>query len=570
MRSACDSHAIRVPGAACDSHAGQGQGQGQGQGSRDSTGEEGKYGSSRDVGGAAADPKVAAAVALFGARRLLPTTPPTLREYQLDALAQVDAAVAAGKRAPLLVLPTGSGKTIIGAELIRREVARAGSALFLAPRRELVTQTCAKLAAVGVAHGVLLAGADERSGLAAPVQVASVDTLASRVLRRRRLTLPAFSLVVVDEAHLSITLTRQQLLALWPDAVRVGLTATPTRKDGRALGVLYDCLLEPATTETLTTLGHLVPARYFSWPTPDLGGVRVTAGDFNLADLEAVMNQTPLLGDVVETWLAHAATRRTIVYATSIAHAVALAEAFRRAGVAAEHVDAKTPTPAREATFRRFTSGDTQVLTNCFLAAYGVDLPALSCVVLARPTRSLMLYLQMLGRGLRPAPGKRDCLVLDHAGCVHRHSFATDARAWTLDGEYALAPSPKRAAAERNAKECPACHAVWTGSARCPECGYELRPSGRMVQALDGELVEIAVGAAPEEQDRRAWYAELRGYATERGFKVAWAAYKYRDKYGTFPPFPWNDEPAAAPSIATRGWLKSRAIAWARSRERVA
>ena len=135
------------------------------------------------------------------------------------------------------------------------------------------------------------------------------------------------------------------------------------------------------------------------------------------------MNQPQLMGDVVEHWLRHAADRRTVVFGTSVDHAIALAAAFRAAGVPAEHVDANTPTEEREAVFGRFRAGETQVLTNCFLAAYGFDLPAIAAVVLARPTKSLMLYLQMLGRGLRIDDGKRDCLVLDHAGCVHRFGF---------------------------------------------------------------------------------------------------------------------------------------------------
>lgn len=495
---------------------------------------------------------------------------PALRPYQHDALACIAAAVRAGVRAVLLVLATGSGKTVIAAELIRREVLAGGSALFLAPRRELIEQTSRKLDDVAVDHGVVLAGADARGGLEAPVQVASVDTLLARAVRRDRLRLPAFSLVLVDEAHLSVTLTRQRLLALWPDAVRIGLTATPTRKDGRALGLLYETIVEPATTATLTDAGYLVPARYWSWPTPDLRGVRVVAGDYNLQDLEAVMNRAPLLGDVVQQWCAHAGDRRTVVFATSIPHAVALAEAFRRVGVAAEHVDAGTPADVRAATFARFRSGATQVLTNCFLAAYGFDLPALSCIVLARPTRSLMLYLQMLGRGLRPAPDKRDCVVLDHAGCVHQHGFAADARAWTLAGRTALEPSPARPAAERAAKECPACHAVWSGSPACPECGHVLRPAGKLVTTLAGELVEIGAGAEPDEQVRRVVYCELRGLQEERGYRRGWAAHKYRERYGAWPPWSWNDAPAVTPSPATRRWITSRVIAWRKAQERVA
>jgi DNA repair protein RadD len=501
---------------------------------------------------------------------LLPATRPALRPYQLAALDQLAAAFAAGRRAPLLVLPTGSGKTVVAAELIRRAVATGEQVLFLAPRRELVAQTSDKLDAVGVAHGVILAGAHERAGLGAAVHVASVDTLTSRVLRRQTLTLPAYDLVLVDEAHLSITLVRKRLLALWPDTRRIGLTATPTRKDGRALGVLFDALIEPATTADLVAQGYLAPARYFSWPSPDLRGVRTVGGDYNLADLDLVMNRAPLLADVVATWLQRASDRRTICYAVSIAHAVALAEAFRREGVAAEHVDAGTPASARAATFARFRRGTTQVMTNCFLAAYGFDLPALSCVVLARPTKSLMLYLQMLGRGLRIAEGKGDCLVLDHSGAVHRHGFATDARVWTLAGRTALVPSPVREKAVREAKTCPECQAVWLAGATCPECGYIRRPKGRLVETLDGELVELAAGEAPEVQDRAVFYAELRAYAAEHNFEPGWAAHRFRERFGEFQPWSWNAHPVVPPSRPTRGWIRSRYIAWRKARERAA
>jgi DNA repair protein RadD len=163
-----------------------------------------------------------------------PNAPAQLRHYQHQALAQIRAAIIDGFRALLLVLPTGAGKTVIAAELMRQAVAKGKRALFLAPRRELVHQTSAKLA--GHRHGVLLAGADHKMDLYAPLQVASVDTLRSRLLRRKRLELPNFDLVIVDEAHLSVTSARKALLELWPNAIRIGLTATPTRKDGRALG----------------------------------------------------------------------------------------------------------------------------------------------------------------------------------------------------------------------------------------------------------------------------------------------------------------------------------------------
>jgi superfamily II DNA or RNA helicase len=375
-----------------------------------------------------------------------------------------------------------------------------------------------------------------------------------------------------DEAHLSVTAARKALLALWPNALRIGLTATPTRKDGRALGLLYDALIEPTTTAELTAQGYLVTARYFSVSKPDLKRVRTVAGDFHQGELETAMNQPRLVGDIVTHWLTHAATRRTVVFATSIAHSVALCEGFLSHGVAAEHVDADTPQPMREATFARFRDGRTQVLTNCFLASYGFDLPDLSCVVLARATKSLQLYLQMVGRGLRTADGKPNCLVLDHSGCVHQHGFAQDARVWTLDGVRALVEPQQSARERREAKmlECPECHCTFSGARLCPECSYFFAPRGREIKTLEGELVEIGEHLEPEQQDRAVFYAELRGVAAERNFKGGWAAHKFRDKFGDWPPYAWNNDPAATPSLETRRWVQSRFIAWRKARERTA
>jgi superfamily II DNA or RNA helicase len=227
----------------------------------------------------------------------------------------------------------------------------------------------------------------------------------------------------------------------------------------------------------------------------------------------------------------------------------------------------------RTATFERFRDGRTQVLTNCLLASYGFDLPELACVVLARPTRSLQLYLQMIGRGLRTAEGKRDCLVLDHSGCVHFHGFAADPRVWTLDGEHALVEPEQTARERRDAKQlnCPECACVFSGGRLCPECGYYFAPRGREIQTIEGELVEIGEHLDAEHQDRAVFYAELLGIATERRYKPGWAGHKFREKFGDWPPRAWGDRhPAAVPSVETRRWVQSRMIAWRKAREREA
>lgn len=495
--------------------------------------------------------------------------PPQLRPYQLEILPRIGAAWRKGRRAPLLVAPTGSGKTVIAAEIIRRSVSHGWRVLFLAPRRELIDQACGKLVEAGLERVNVFMAGDPRRDDFAPVTVASVDTLRTRRMPDGGYRLLDPDLVVADEAHLFATPQRVRLLRHWPKARVIGLTATPARKDGRALGTVFDELMEVASVAQLTASGFLVQAKYFSVSDPDLSRVRVTAGDFNQADLTKAMDRPQLVADVVETWLAHAGGRRTAVFATSISHSAGLANKFRTHGVAAEHVDANTPTRERNAIFRRFRDGTTQVLTNCTLASYGFDLPELDCVVLARPTKSLVLYLQMLGRGLRPAPGKTHCLVLDHAGVVRRFGFADEPREWSLEGRV----TNWREEAERTGhdvppdkklRDCTECKALFTG-AQCPECGWFIKPRGMQIETAAGELVEIN-HIRESDRERLKFYLQLRAELESRGKKPAAAAYSYREKFGEFPPWEWNDLPTMQPSDEVKRWVKSRTIAFAKRR----
>jgi DNA repair protein RadD len=490
---------------------------------------------------------------------------PTLRDYQLAAIDRLDAEFAAQRRRVLLQSPTGSGKTVIAGEIIRRKAEAGRRVLFLAPRRELVQQASRKLADVGIDHGIILAG-DRRHDLYKPVQVASIDTLRAR---NHKLKFLDPHLVIIDEAHLYVTAIRHGLLEQYATALRVGLTATPCRKDGRGLQLQYEAIINVATTAELTARGHLVRARYFSLSQPDMSRVHTVAGDYKVSDLGVAM--APLVGDIGHTWLERAGGRRTAVFCATVRQSIAQAAEFRYLGVKAEHVDGGTPTIEREAILARFASGDTQVLCNVLVASIGFDLPALDCIVLARPTKSLALYLQMLGRGLRPAPGKTDCLVLDHSGCVHRLGFAADEREWTLDGHADL--STTKAIREKSSgKEvtCPACAAVYTGARECPECGHYIAPRGKSIKTLDGELVEVGAQLSEDRAAQLAFYLELRGFATERKFKSGFAAHKYKEKHGSFPPWSWNDLPPAEPSLATRNWIKSLFIASSKAASRVA
>lgn len=504
---------------------------------------------------------------------------PTLRDYQKVAIEMLGYSLRSGHRCPVLVLPCGAGKTVVAAELMRRCVERNNRALFLAPRRELVDQTAEKLDSVGVEYGVVMAGEEHRHDPRLPLQVGSVDTLLARMVRRKRLTLQTPDLVFWDECHLGVSETRKRLMNLWPDAVRIGLTATPSRKDGKALGTLWDDICEPTTYGRMTEEGYLSPCRYFSVAEPDLKGVRVTAGDYNNRQLEERMNQTALVGDIVQHWLEHARNRRTAVFATSIAHSISLCEEFQRAGVAAEHCDAKTDRDTRRAIFGRFRSGKTEVLCNVYLASYGFDLPALSCVVLARPTRSMVLYLQTLGRALRIAPGKDDCLILDHSGAVLEHGFVTDEREWTLDGEEALTENkpavPREPPEAQKPIKCPECGAVFKRTNRCPECGFKVQPQGKPVEVRAGSLVEIdtkrrkpkkSEAGMPEWTRRgKELFAQLAAIGRSRGYKPGWAKIKYKVALGRWPSHATMSaaEGDADPDPEVLRWVQSQQRKWA-------
>jgi len=500
-----------------------------------------------------------------------PCTGLELRPYQKRAVLRIEASNA---RRILVASPTGSGKTIIAMSVAERAVRRDGARVtFLAPRHELIAQLRAKLDAhAPFRYGVITATDKHLIALNQPVQVASVDTLVSRAVKRDRLVLPSADIVIADEAHLYLTELRTKLLQLYPQARIIGFTATPGRYDGRALGVLFDELQEVGTVRQLTTHGYLVDAEYYAPSAPDLARVRTVAGDYNLKDIGERMQ--PLLGDIVQHWLNLAPGRRTVVFATNVEHSSYLAQSFRAAGVAAEHIDGTASEPHRDAVFGRFRSGETQVLCNCDIATYGFDLPEIDCVVMARPTRSVVRYLQMLGRGLRTFPGKHNLLVLDHAGNVHEHGYAIDDRYWSLDGSREQKARERRAAEKKRGElrslTCPDCKTVFSGSLTCPKCGYYFERMGREYTVVEGLLVPISTKspAAMSEIERMRFYTELLGYCVKYGKRTGFAAYCYRDRIGSMPPRQWITYEPTVPSIETMRYVRSRMIRAAKSRQR--
>jgi DNA repair protein RadD len=458
-----------------------------------------------------------------------------LRDYQLGAVAALRASFQR-YRASLLVSPPGSGKTVILGEIIRSSLALGTCTLFLAHRKELIDQVSKRLDSVGVDHGVIMAG-HPRLVPWAPVQVASIPTLSSRLSRGD--ALPHAELVVIDEAHHARATTYGNILAAYPEASVLGATATPWRMDGRGLGEIFEDIVVAARPRELIDRGYLVPYTGFAYAAPDTSAVRKRSGDYEQEGLELVMSEPAIVGNIVQQYQQHAAGLRAVLFATSIKHSLDLVERFKASGVAAEHLDGETPLDAREATLERIRTGQTHVLCNVGIVTEGWDCPELEVCILARPTLSAGLYLQMVGRVMRPSPGKTVARIHDHAGCIVQHGAPDMDRDYQLDPDVRAFKSVKLPPL----RTCKACFAIFAASAgpACPACDHVNPPAERELREIDGPNVRaIPLSELPQfkhasEETKRDHYERLVAAAREKGHRPGAAAMKFRAIYGRWP-----------------------------------
>lgn len=457
----------------------------------------------------------------------------SLRPYQLRSIDQLRIAIAQGHRRLILQAPTGSGKTIIAADIVKRAKTKGNRVLFLAHRRELIRQASGKLSGAEISSGIIMSG--EASDISNPVQVASVQTLWARAFRKMRMDLPDAQVLVIDECHLSAARTYQRIIESYPKAVILGLTATPIRSDGKGLGDTYTHMVKTASIRELTEQGFLVPVRYFAPSVPDLQGVKVTAGDYNKGQLEKAMDKIQLVGDVVENWCRIAENRPTVVFASGVRHSIHLRDRFLSVGIPAAHIDASTPKEERDEILQRLDAGELQVVTNCQILQEGWDQPRVSCCVLARPTKSPGLYLQMAGRILRPHPGKANALLIDHAGAIYNHGRIDEWEDWSLE-KGAVRSLPKvNPKAKSGPKEitCAECSFLYHGMERCPNCDHKPIKWGLGLEYKDGYLWEV--GETPKKEDKAAWFQMLLGYCIQKGYKPGFASRAYRERFGVWP-----------------------------------
>jgi len=350
-----------------------------------------------------------------------------LRPYQREALERIREAQARGIRRPLVQMPTGTGKTVLFSHLIAQ---RGGRSLVLAHRDELLDQAAQKLRAVlpGARVGKVKAEKDEHG---APIVVASVQTL-SRPARLARVV-PDFTTVVVDEAHHAAAESYRRVLghlrAFEPDGPLVlGVTATPARGDGQGLDGIFEEIVFEAGILEMIRGGFLSDLRAKQIQLEaDFGGLHVRRGDFVEAEVERELLAADAPAHVAEAWLEHGKDRRGLIFATTVRLAHAIAEELLEAGIAAEALDGTTPQEERRAILGRLRTGETAAVANCAVLTEGFDEPTIDCVAIVRPTRSRLLYQQMIGRGTRRWPGKFNCLLLDFVGATSRHDLLTAA-----------------------------------------------------------------------------------------------------------------------------------------------
>jgi DNA repair protein RadD len=486
-----------------------------------------------------------------------------LRPYQTDITTEYERTIEAGRKHIMLVAPTGSGKTIIAAEIIKQAIERHQSVLVLAHRREIITHTSRKFHDHGIQHGVVQAGLEKLLRPMESVQVASVQTLWVRAVRSEAMPLPPANLLIIDAN------TYTKIIAAYPDAVLLGLTATPCRGDGRGLGGIFEALIECPQVATLIEGKYLVRSRIYAPVDPDLRGVHTQAGDYVETQLADRMDRPKLVGDIVTHWHKYGERRKTVAFACSVGHSIHIRDEFIRAGVRAEHIDGSTPKDQRDETLARLACGDTEVVSNCMVLTEGWDMPAIGCCILARPTKKMGLFRQMIGRVLRPADGKPDAIVLDHSGAVFRHGLPEDRVEWTLDPDRrATAPEHQKRQSDRESKllECTQCGTLRIGGKPCPNCGFLPQRPAQYVAHVDGDLGLVKSGRANGvTYDRTHWHAMLAYIAAERGYQPGWIAHKFKEKFGTFPPWGSTPQPIE-PTREVNSWVRSREIAYAKRR----
>lgn len=411
-----------------------------------------------------------------------------LRDYQKDMVDRIRSGMRRHKW-QLLQFPTGAGKTFTAGYMINAARQKGTTCYFVVPRRELLKQSAESYSSVGIPFGYIASGYTPNPF--AKVQLCTVGSLARRLDKS-----PKPGLIFVDETHYgSGQLDKIIQWAKGHGSWGIGLSATPHRADGKGLGMWYDHMEEGPSVKDLIDMGNLSEYKMFAPDTPDLSGIKQSQGDYAKGQLADFMEQqSVLIGNSVRHYKAHALGNLCVVFCASVKHSEIVAQSYRDAGVPAMSIHGGMDDAERDRIIKGFARREFTVLTSCQMLTFGFDLSSaaqmdvtVEAISDLQPTKSLSMQLQKYGRALR----KKDypAIILDHAGNSARHGFPDDEREWTLEdkekrkGGNSEPTTPTR--------QCEQCYHVHRPAPVCPNCGYVYPVQDRLIEEVEGELVEV-------------------------------------------------------------------------------
>jgi superfamily II DNA or RNA helicase len=434
-----------------------------------------------------------------------------LREYQNLIISSVREKLRTGCRSVLIHSPVGSGKTALTAYILSRSAQNGKQCWFMVHRRELIKQSLDTLTKFGTTPSVVSSGFEYHEN---KIQIVGVQSL-----KGRKQSLYTPDIIVWDECHHLGAKTWEAIYSQNPQAIHIGLSASPERLDGKGLRKYFSEIVHGPSVEWLINSGFLAKFKYLAPHRPDLTGVHKRGGDYASEDVQEIMSK--VTGDVVQHYTAHAKGKRAIMFCVNIKHSIQMVDAFKAAGLPAEHVDGGVSSADRDAAISRFRNGETLVLSNVDLFGEGFDVPAAEAVILCRPTQSLALHTQQVGRSLRPHQDKEQAVILDHAGNAYRHGLPDTPHSWNLDGKQERLRRDKEY--EENVTVCKICFsAMEPGRSICPYCKSPLEKKDRTPKMSPGELrelkkIEIAKQSMERKQARTR--EDLVRLGMERGYQ---------------------------------------------------
>lgn len=488
-----------------------------------------------------------------------------LRDYQKSSIDQLRKGYAEGHVRQILAASTGSGKSIIAMSILDSAKNRGSRVMFVCDRRVLVDQFSRHLDRNMIEHGCIMANHwnynPQRS-----VQVASIQTL------ERMKAWYDCDVLIVDEIHAVMRKSLKKFIEENPSKKIIGLTATPFQKD---IGGYFTNVVNVITMKELVEQGFLVPFKVYVAKQIDTTGVKIVAGEWQKDDLES--RSLEIVGDVVAEYMRLSNTifgrpKKTICFSSGVAHSQELAQRFATAGLNFVSISYLDTDEYKQQVLEDFAKPDSDIngVISSDILVRGFDQTDVEHVIIARPLRkAFSMHVQMVGRGARPHPDKKFCVIQDHSGNWLRFEddwenlYENGVKKLKADVDTKTRKEPTEK--EKKESKCPACSALWPkGSDSCASCGYVRQR--KAIESVAGEMVELKSGKKVSFSERQAFYSELLHIAHTQNYNPNWASHKYKNKFGVWPN--GLDKTMIPPSLATKNWVKRATIAWVKGRQK--